>query len=512
MPNPFLYKKQVSTDLLSADLATWVDQSDNSMDGSAKAVGEPLFSFGDADSEYWAHFQFDGVDDVITRADNALFSTSFTNDESFSIAIRVIPQDITSGNQGIFSYRNDANNFFTARFNSDGQLQLRVKVATGTESRKGTVSKTLFTVGTPVWLFFVVSAGVDLPVVYVGDTAESLETENVSLSAPVDAGWFLARNRASAANWHGLIDVSSLYFFNRALSQTEVTAINNGGDLPGAIPTIDQWGNQTLLNVSNCENAGGANAYDTLERIGGGGAPNSATEFHAVKTTSGNDTFAGTADEIIFLGLSKYNVSFDLGLNSGTAPLYSIANTLTSGNSSEEAEQRAIAGSNFFTFTKAVSAVTGVVYFTSPPGEVCDFEITNLKVVRAGAVMAWRLDHENAFSPFEFPKGRQLPVNFPIVPRQIVGVAGGGQTVVDDLGNADERFPINVLRVSATVRTNLLGFLQDSTVNYRKNSFFFVEEDASEHEVRLWEPFPLDFPRVPGSLFNISIVVRKEVS
>ncbi len=206
----------------------------------------------------------------------------------------------------------------------------------------------------------------------------------------------------------------------------------------------------------------------------------------------------------------KYGVFLDLALTSGFAPFYDLRSELN-GNISvtDDGPQGSSAGNNYFEFT-ASSTGTAVMQFYNTGSS--EYTMTLLNVVQVGAVAEWRLAHENACSPCEFHKGRQLPVNSPIVPRQIVGVAGGGQTVVDDLGDADERWPINVLRVSSTAKDNLLGFLQDTTVNYRANTFQFVEEDNTDNEVRLWEPFPLDFPRVPGSLFNLVLTVRKEIS
>lgn len=117
----------------------------------------------------------------------------------------------------------------------------------------------------------------------------------------------------------------------------------------------------------------------------------------------------------------------------------------------------------------------------------------------------------NAYTPFTFEKARFLPANQPITPRQLIAVAGGGRVKVTDLGDPDEFFEIRINRVSETNRNNLLGFLQDATVNYSLYTFTFIDEDSTSYTVRLWDTDGLDFPKVRGGLYNIKLILRKEI-
>ena len=117
----------------------------------------------------------------------------------------------------------------------------------------------------------------------------------------------------------------------------------------------------------------------------------------------------------------------------------------------------------------------------------------------------------NAYTPFTFEKSRYLPVNEPINPNQDIGIAGGGAVKVVDHGTAEQLYEIVINNVSATNRNNLLGFLQDSFVNYTENTFTFVDEDTNSHTVRLWKAEGLDFPQVRGGLYNIRLLLRVEI-
>jgi len=117
-----------------------------------------------------------------------------------------------------------------------------------------------------------------------------------------------------------------------------------------------------------------------------------------------------------------------------------------------------------------------------------------------------------ANSPLTLPKGRFYPVNEPLSPRQIIGKTGGGQVKIADVGDPEQFFPIVINRVSKTFRDNLLAFLADSLVNYSQNTFTFTDEESTAYTVRLWSTRTIDFPAVKGSLYNIRLVLRKEIT
>jgi len=115
-------------------------------------------------------------------------------------------------------------------------------------------------------------------------------------------------------------------------------------------------------------------------------------------------------------------------------------------------------------------------------------------------------------SPLILPKGRFLPTADPYTPRQLRGVAGGGQVKVADLGTADHTFTVVINRISKTDRNNLIEFLQHANVNYAQNTFTFTDEDATEWTVRFWDAKGIDFPRVKGNLYNIKLTLRVEIT
>ncbi len=115
-------------------------------------------------------------------------------------------------------------------------------------------------------------------------------------------------------------------------------------------------------------------------------------------------------------------------------------------------------------------------------------------------------------SPLTLPKGRFLPTSDPWKPRQLRGTAGGGQVKIADLGTADHFFELTIKRVSASDRTAILAFLQHANVNYAQNTFTFTDEDSVAHTVRYWNSSGLDFPRVPGNLYDIELTLKVEIT
>lgn len=119
----------------------------------------------------------------------------------------------------------------------------------------------------------------------------------------------------------------------------------------------------------------------------------------------------------------------------------------------------------------------------------------------------------NSQSPFDFDRGRFLPVNEPRVPNIIIGKAGGGQIKAAFLGTTERFWKIVINRVSKTNRDNLIAFFEDNTVNWSLKTFTFRDESSNTFTVRLWNTSGIDFPQVHGgNLYNISITVREEIT
>ncbi len=121
-----------------------------------------------------------------------------------------------------------------------------------------------------------------------------------------------------------------------------------------------------IQNVSNCVNG----TYTTF----GSATP---TGFNAT-SNGGANHYAGTADEIVLVSGQKYVVTFDLVLNSGTAPDFDLAASLFAQAASVEGSQTSSPGSNVFKFTcnRTATGVVGFINWTT----ATNYEITNLSV------------------------------------------------------------------------------------------------------------------------------------
>jgi len=121
------------------------------------------------------------------------------------------------------------------------------------------------------------------------------------------------------------------------------------------------------LQTSNCAN----DNYTSFAN----GTPNG---FDATSDGGGLHS-AGTADEVSFVSGQKYVITFDLVLNSGTAPKINIYSAAGGGSAiSVEGLQDTAAGYNVFEF-ESTFTLNGVVRLLNS-STATDFEITNLSV------------------------------------------------------------------------------------------------------------------------------------
>jgi len=168
-------------------------------------------------------------------------------------------------------------------------------------------------------------------------------------------------------------DIADIKIGNRALTATELKSFSSNPQR--ALVSKDNGAAQTAQNVSNCVNGD----YTTFAN----GTP---TGFDATSNGVGTDE-ASTADEISYIKGRKYRITFDLVLNSGTAPQYILRQSTSSGNISEEGSTLAVSGSNSADMT-ATETTTGVVAFLNS-STTTDFEITNLKVRQIGCFLEY---------------------------------------------------------------------------------------------------------------------------
>ena len=115
-------------------------------------------------------------------------------------------------------------------------------------------------------------------------------------------------------------------------------------------------------------------------------------------------------------------------------------------------------------------------------------------------------------SPLTLAKGRFLPANEPRTPNQSIGKAGGGQVKVANLGTTERFWRVKMNNVSKAARNALLNFLEHTNVNWTLNTFTFTDEDATDFTVRIWNVKGIDFPQVKGGLYNISFLLRQEIT
>lgn len=167
----------------------------------------------------------------------------------------------------------------------------------------------------------------------------------------------------------------NVYLFNRNLSAAEIIDLDDN-----VVATADQYGNQTVLNVSNCVN----NNYDTFD----GASP---TGFHVIEDGVGDWRIAGTADEIPLVYGKNIVVEFDLAIASGVGPagLY-LADTLSALRPSAITNTPPGNGHHVYKTTYLPSTPftgNGVVFFFNR-SQATEYTVSNLKVYRGGVTLA----------------------------------------------------------------------------------------------------------------------------
>ena len=324
------------------------------------------------------YLNFDGVNDVVTVSDNA--ALDITLDQSIEVLFR--PHVVNVSGQSLIGkfLGTGSQRSYLLDLQSD-EIQYRVSDDGAFNATYETTDAANLETNTWYYLVVVYDASAQTIVFYLDGTLLASTTTGTiptSVFAGTSNVTIGAQDTTGGGEFNG--DIRLARVWNRALSSSEITDFYNGGIKALA----DHWGSQTALNVSNLVNDGGGFAYDTLERVGGGGAPNTATEFHAITDGTGSRRRAGTADEIVLIAGVKYGVFFNLSLASGTAPFYDLRQELNGNNSvTDDGPQGSSAGNNYFEFT-ASSTVTAVMQFYSTTAS--EYTMTLLNVIRLGAV------------------------------------------------------------------------------------------------------------------------------
>ena len=150
-------------------------------------------------------------------------------------------------------------------------------------------------------------------------------------------------------------------FSDYAATIDGATKVDSATDFTDMIPQGAE-----LISTGNCVNddyTGFGNATPTGFDASSNGA---ATHY------------AGSADEIALVDTQEYIVSFDMVLNSGTAPKVRLATAYPSAWRS--GPQDAVAGHNVMEHLQSGVNTTGTVIFYNTSTET-DYEITNLTII-----------------------------------------------------------------------------------------------------------------------------------
>ena len=103
------------------------------------------------------------------------------------------------------------------------------------------------------------------------------------------------------------------------------------------------------------------------------------------------------------------------------------------------------------------------------------------------------------------------PIHRPIAPNQQIGYTGGGATKVMNYGAKEQWYEIRIKGLSEAIKTQVLNFFADATVNYRKNTWdYWPSAGGAIKTVNLWN-VQVGIPQVKGGLFNMNIIVRESI-
>lgn len=200
-----------------------------------------------------------------------------------------------------------------------------------------------------------------------GTNAHRTSASNSNLNTLLANGNTITLNDTLGAELH-----TSLNAANDSATEAITAFANYSATIDGGVQVTqaqdisDMLPLGSAMNVSNCANSD----YTTFS-----GA--SATGFHA-ESDGGGTHECGTADEITITAGKYYIATFDMTLNSGTAPECIFATALASGDVVEGGFLTASAGSNGMIF-RADTSTTGVFEFRNV-STATNFDISNLAV------------------------------------------------------------------------------------------------------------------------------------
>ena len=315
-------------------------------------------------------FEFDGVSGDILVPDNASFSELWKNGGTYVRKFNAFSYGESSVGR-LFDKENTSKIQF-----SSNKLQFQV-LFSGTNGQWETDDDIVLSKDSIFSLSYDGSDVANDPVFYLDGVPLAITETSTpvgTITTDVGSDLYLNNNSADSGTFDGL-DQGEI-FYNYEFDTDQHIKVSSNKLI--AIDAIDEGGSNVAQNVSNCVD----DNYTTFAN----GTP---TGFDA--TSNGSTTHkAGTADEIVFVSGRKYLITFDLVLNSGTAPLAGLYTALSGAPVFVGSALISAAGANALLYTCDTSA-TGVVQFLNI-STATDYEVTNLNVHQLGATLELNLE------------------------------------------------------------------------------------------------------------------------
>lgn len=279
-----------------------------------------------------------------------------------------------------------AANTLCARVETSGSLIIKLFNAAGNGSRDYTIANFVANFGGK-WVFVAAIRSGASMVVTINGVATTGTDAGSGTSPPAD--WSIAvTSTYLGVGYNANAEVAvgvfrDVFFWNMAPSASDLVEVY---ELNGPVPERFKSGSQAPLYEANMSNYSG---WATFASADGRSLAVTKTSTAAIARARGLQGFYGINSGVI----RKWRMSFDLTLNSGTAPDYNLDATDNGGNSAEGA-QLSVVGHNSFVFTPARSGIGGnaLFVFRSKIADVTDFSVANFGVTLLGVVVHLPLD------------------------------------------------------------------------------------------------------------------------
>ena len=298
------------------------------------------------------YYRFDGADDYITPS-----SAFGLINGAFSISTWVNKQTNTTDWEVFYSQDVTEIWFGMGGTSQNGRVRCHLGGGDYVDTADGVVTN-----GT--WAHVVVAWDGSTAQIYVNGVSQTLTTSGTPHN-PASQSAFTIGKGSGGGNFLEA-QMSSISFWNKALTATEVKELYSGA----SVPFKYKGANQTEVLTSTVTNNGGSYGYDTFssaDATGFTGVVTGNAYYRAVDIESMNTITKGRA----------YRFKYDLTLNSGSGPRIGH-----SGNTDYNSGALSAGTNNTLEFVMA----TNELYIFNPAGESSNFVIDNMSLVPIGAV------------------------------------------------------------------------------------------------------------------------------